>query len=358
MNHAKAVGTRGMRFLIHLLTLALAILIFWLLGFLVRDVKSIEGPDYKLLEERHVDKALVAKADEIGKQIAALDRNLEERREEQRLARDSSQNLQNTINQLVELQKLSLQKDVPFSDAEKENLSSSLARFLQSQENYQNLNRTITGMTAEKSRLAEEERQALQQLDSLKEPAMKEYHNLLRRHRVKLAAIQLVILIPLLALAAYLLVRRRGSLYFPLYLALGAASLFRVALVIHEYFPARLFRYILILALLAAVARILVHLIRSAAFPQKDRLLQQYREAYERFLCPVCQFPIRTGPRRFLFWTRRTVHKVLPASAGPSQDEAYTCPACGTLLYEKCSACGKIRHALLPHCEHCGACKD
>ncbi|HPB32935.1 MAG TPA: hypothetical protein PLB62_15915, partial [Candidatus Sumerlaeota bacterium] len=175
---------------------------------------------------------------------------------------------------------------------------------------------------------------------------------------VKLAAIQLVILIPLLALAAYLLIRRRGSLYFPLYLALGAASLFRVALVIHEYFPARLFRYILILALLAAVARILVHLIRSAAFPQKDRLLQQYREAYERFLCPVCQFPIRTGPRRFLFWTRRTVHKVLPASAGPLQDEVYTCPACGTLLYEKCSACGKIRHALLPHCEHCGACKD
>ena len=88
-----------------------------------------------------------------------------------------------------------------------------------------------------------------------------------------------------------------------------------------------------------------------------DRQIKQYREAYERFLCPVCEYPIRTGLRRFLYWTRRTVHKTIPAQASsgqPLQDEPYSCPSCGTTLFEDCRQCGHSRHSLLPHCSHCG----
>ena len=67
--------------------------------------------------------------------------------------------------------------------------------------------------------------------------------------------------------------------------------------------------------------------------------------------------PIRTGPRRFLYWIRRTVHKTIPpqASSGqPLQDEPYSCPSCGTTLFEDCRQCGHSQHSLLPHCSHCG----
>ena len=164
-----------------------------------------------------------------------------------------------------------------------------------------------------------------------------------------------MILVPLLIVAAYLLMRKRGSIYYPLFLAIGGATLLKVALVIHEYFPTRYFKYILILALLAVVARLLVYLIRIIAFPKVEWLRRQYREAYERFLCPICEYPIRTGPRKFLYWTRRTVHKVLPQGNCPGVEEPYTCPSCGTTIFEVCASCQKVRHSLLTHCEHCGA---
>ena len=43
------------------------------------------------------------------------------------------------------------------------------------------------------------------------------------------------------------------------------------------------------------------------------------------------------------------------ASSGqPLQDEPYSCPSCGTTLFEDCRQCGHSRHSLLPHCSHCG----
>lgn len=102
------------------------------------------------------------------------------------------------------------------------------------------------------------------------------------------------------------------------------------------------------------VARLLIHFIRSIAFPKAESLVKQYREAYERFLCPVCEYPIRIGPRRFLFWARRTVNRnIVPTDKG-EQEEPYTCPSCGSTLFEECTSCHKIRHVLLPNCVHCG----
>ena len=177
-------------------------------------------------------------------------------------------------------------------------------------------------------------------------------------HRLRLAFYQLLILVPLLLATAYPLAKRRSSLYYPLFLAVGGATLLKVALVVHEYFPSRYFKYILIFVLLLVVARLLVHLIRTVAFPKAAWMKRQYREAYERFLCPVCEYPIRTGPRKFLYWTRRTVHKVLPQGDSSVVEEAYTCPACGTAVFEVCDSCKKVRHSLLDHCEHCGATKE
>ncbi len=345
------------RFSTRLFTVVLAILVFWVLGFLVEDIESIQGPRYDEIESRHVDQGLVGKTRELAIDISAMDRAISNKRDEMRIASDSSQNLQKTINQLIELQKLSVQKSAALPDTGQANLSESLTHFLDSQKLYQAHNTELSRLTDRKRALEAEKLETERKIENQRAPARDEFRRLRERHDLRLAALQLMILIPLLAAGAFLMARKRGSIYFPLFLGYGSAVLIKVSLVIHEYFPSRYFKYVLVIGLLIAVARLLVYFIRVVAFPKAQWLTRQYREAYECFLCPVCEYPIRTGPRRFLFWTRRTVNRiVLPREV--TELEPYTCPACGTALFEECQSCHGVRHSLLPFCEHCRAEKD
>lgn len=342
------------RFSIRLFTVILAVLVYWVLGFLVEDIESIKGPQFDEIEKQHVDQRLVERQKQLTADIAGADRAITNKNDEMRIVSDSSQNLQLTINQLIELQKLTVQKSVTLPKAEQTNLSESLTHFLGSQKQYQTHNAELSKLTEQKRTLESEKIGIEKKIEQQREPAKKEYQRLREKHDLRLAVFQLLILIPLLAVGAFLIVKKSGSVYFPLFLGYGAATLLKVSLVIHKYFPARYFKYIFVLGLLIAVVKLLIYFIRVVSFPKAQWLTKQYREAYERFLCPVCEYPIRTGPRKFLFWTRRTVNNiVLPKEA--QEEKVYSCPACGTGLFEECSGCHNIRHALLPYCQHCNA---
>ena len=352
----KAKGTWLTRFAIRLFTVVLGILVFWVLGFLVGDIRSLPGPSYHEIEQQHLDQRLVDQLESLEKQITDLSHQIDNQREKQRLVGDSSRNLQQTINQLIELQRLGIQKGMDLSDTKQASFAATMNQFFESQKKYQELGQTVADMLERKQALVGEKEQVAEQIELQRRPARQEFDRLSEKHRLKLAFLQLAILLPILAVAALVILSQRTSIYFPLYLAFGAAALFKVALVVHEYFPSKYFKYVLIGVLLLVVARLLVYFIRTVAFPKAQWLLKQYREAYERFLCPVCEYPIRTGPRRYLFWTRRTVNKaVVPTGQGASPEEKYTCPACGSALYEECPSCHQVRHAMLPHCTHCGA---
>ena len=342
------------RFAIHVFTFILGVLCFWLLGFVVDDIASIEGPQYDTIEAKHLNKGLLEKKAAQEAQVEEFSKRIENQQESQLLLGASSQNLQQTINQLLDLQKQGLEKNVAFSDKEQATVASSLNLFLENQKQYQELNQSLSEMLRQKQVMEEEERRTEQQLENERKPAKEEFESLNERHRWKIALLQLAVLLPLLGIGALLIVKQRGSIYYPFYLASSGAILLKVALVIHEYFPSRYFHYILIGALIVAVARLLIYLIRATAFPKVQTLLKQYREAYERFLCPVCEYPIRRGPRRFLFWTRRTVNKLVVPDPSKEEEQSYLCPTCGTSIFEECPSCHKIRHALLPYCEHCG----
>lgn len=342
------------RFAIHCLTVFFAVLIYWLLGFLVDDIQSLQGPDFSSIEAKHLDRETLTTLESLSAEIAELTRQIEQQEGAQRRLEDSSQSLQQTLDQLLELQKLSLEKDAEFSHTEDENFTKSLSLFLENQTNYQELGQHITVLLQQKQALEKKGRDIGQQLEQQRWLAHKEYTELQETHRRNLALLQLALLVPLLAVAVMLILRQRTRLYFPFFLALGGATLLKAGIVIHAYFPTRYFRYILIGALLLAVARILIYFIRGLAFPKTQWLMKQYREAYERFLCPVCEYPIRLGPRKFLYWTRRTVNKLVVPGEHDEKPQAYTCPSCGIALFEECSSCHNIRHALLPHCMHCG----
>ena len=114
--------------------------------------------------------------------------------------------------------------------------------------------------------------------------------------------------------------RLRGSVYFPLFLAFGGATLLKVALVVRGFVSTRWFQYVFILALLAVVARLL-RVPSSASWPFPTRSgPPPISRGVQQFLCPLCEYPIRTGPRSPL-WTRRTVHKVLPPPEAEGKGE-------------------------------------
>lgn len=344
------------RFLVHLFTVVLGVLIYWLLGFVLRDIESWPGPDYGALEEQMLEPALVKQVADVQAGLSDLERQIAEQKSRQAILRDSTANSQQTMNQLLEIQRLSLQKNVTPTAEEQKALADSEVLFLSHQKQYQESNETIAGLNA-RSRDLEQQRRALDQtLAERRRPVQAEYARLEANHRWKIAACKLAALTPLLAIAVWLFLTRRSGTYASVVYAFGAAVLLKIILVMHEYFPAVYFKYILILGCLAVVLKMLIYLLRMIAHPKTDWLLKQYREAYEAFLCPVCEYPIRRGPLKFLFWTRRSIKKlVLPANAASEVEQPYTCPMCGTRLFEECGQCHAIRHALLPVCEKCGA---
>jgi hypothetical protein len=336
-------------------SLALGLLVYWLLTFIVDDIATWPGPDYPALEQQMLDPALVREQREIEVQTEDVQRQIGEREGRQRLLRDSTQSSERTMNQLLEIHRLGLEKNVEPTEAEQQALAEAEQRFLDNQTQYQQLNTELVQLN-DQLRGLERRRAALEErLRAARRPIQEEFQRLRHRHELKLAAVKLAVLLPLSLIALALFLKRRHGIYAPLIYAFGIALAAKVAVVMHQHFPTRYFKYILILAALAMVIRILVYLLRRLAQPGRGYLLKQYREAYERFFCPICEYPIRRGPLKFVFWSRRSIKKLHfpPPSQAPS-DEPYTCPACGTQLFETCPSCGKVRHSLLPVCTVCG----
>ena len=344
------------RWLVRLFTVLFGLLALWLMGFLMDDISTWPGPDYQALEIEMLDPALVQTDKRLSEEIDDVQRNIEAEQARQRILQDSTDNAQRTMNQLLEFQKLSLEKGVTPTEQEQLALANSQQQFLTNQTQYQQLTEQIAGLEEQLRGLKGEQRTNNEQLEDARVPVRKEYERLSLRHELLLASVKLAVLVPLLIVGIVLFLKMRESLYVPLIAAFGVAVAARVMWVMHEHFPARYFKYVLIVTFLAIVTQALISLLKVVAFPKPDWLRKQYREAYEAFLCPVCSFPIRRGPLKFLYWTRRSIRKLqIPAAAERDGREPYSCPSCGTRLFEECSSCGKIRHSLLPTCEHCGA---
>ncbi len=347
------------RFLVGLFTIVFCLLFYWLLGFVVRDIATWPGPVYADIERKVLDPGLADKEVALRSQLEEVNRTIKEQRDRQQVLRDSTSNSELTMNRMLEIQKLSLEKGIASTAAERDALVKSREVFLANQAQYQRINEDVSRLSEEARRLEAEQRNVTKELNTHRPRVQQEYQVLYERHQLKLAGAKLAFLLPLLAAAVFLFVKKRAGLYAPLIYAFGLAVLVKATMVMHEHFPTRYFKYVLLLVAIGLVAAVLIHLLRSIAFPKSEDLLKQYREAYERFLCPVCAFPARRGPLKYLFWTRRSVTKLrVPPSSGGAEDEPYSCPACGTRLFEVCASCQTIRPSLLPTCPKCGGHKD
>lgn len=355
MSGIQRKGTALQRGLKGLFCVLFGFLAYWLLGYLIDDLGHVQAPNYSDIEKRLIDPDLLKKSESLTQKATEIQNELSSQQQQQQNLRDSTSSAQTTMNQLLAFQKLSLEKGVKPTEEEQQALAESQKVFLANQKQYQKLTEEIGMLQLQLTKVREESRQLDQSLASVRAGANEEYAKLIRRQEFWEAAVKLGILTPLLVGALWLFYRTRGSIYVPLYVAFAVAVAFKVLFVMHEYFPSRAFRYVLIVTSLIVVTRALIALLRSIARPGVQLLLNQYREAYEYFVCPNCNFPIRRGPLKSLYWTRRTLKKlrIVPTDSG-AVEKPYCCPSCSTQLFEECSNCQQVRHSLLPTCEHCG----
>ena len=347
------------RLMVYFFSLLFGLLVYWLLGFVVRDIGTWPGPDYEEVQRQMLDAPLLEQLESLRLQIEETNRTITDYRQRQEVLRDSTANSEQTMNQLLELQRLTLQKGMNSSTEEQQALAESQKLFLANQTRYQQINEQIATLSEQLRDLERRQRDAQRVVDTQREPIQQEFQARYSRHQWKLAALKLSVLVPLLAVAGWLFLKGRGGMYAPLIYGFGLAVLVKVGVVMQQHFPKRYFKYVLIGVAIVLVARVLIYLLRMRAYPKADWLLKQYREAYEHFLCPVCSYPIRRGPLRYLFWTRRTLRRLrIPRQSEAELDESYTCPACGTVLFEECPSCHAIRHSLLPTCTKCGATRE
>ena len=358
MNKSKRKGSITHQILVFVLTGVFALLFFWLLGFVMDDIGTWPGPDYAALEKRVLDQDLVQTADSLAAQTEETNREIGELRNRQTLLKDSIDNSTRTMDQLLEIQRLSLEKESELSPAEQSAMSDNIQLFLLNQQQYQKLNDEISELNEQLIDLQHQQRENQERLETAREPILEDFRAQQERYDLWVAALKLAVLIPLLLIVLLLFLKKRESIYVPLTYAAAMAVAVKGIQVMHQHFPERYFKYILILVSLTVVTWILVRLLRMVAFPNKDWLLKQYREAYEAFLCPVCTYPIRRGPLKYMSWTRGSIRKAtfrLAPAESTDTEEAYSCPMCGTRLFEPCASCETIRHSLLPACEKCGA---
>jgi len=347
MENKKRVASWGTRIAINCFTLILAVLFFWFLGFILKDLRTLPGPDYQMATASFFDSKLQGEAKTLGRNIADIRRTITKMEEQQKMLRDVSADLEKTLDRLKE-------SGVDDDVKAKELATVSWQQLLEQRQEIMTLGNKIIESNNETATLEAQKAEIDSKLSVQGQAAQAHYAKSYNRHRLLTAFYQIGILSPFFLASVYFLTRCRRSPYFPIYLALGLATLFQIGFVMFEYFPREYFKYILIGFLIVTILWLLIYAIRSVAKPTLERIMKQNRESYERFLCTTCEYPIRTGPRTFLYWTRRTIHKVLPKADATEDEEVYRCPCCGTSLYETCPACGKIRHAQLEFCRHCG----
>jgi len=353
----KFKGTWIQRLVIIFLGIVLGVLLFWLLGFITRDIDSLRGPDRSKVEEKYVDAELVERQKSLNGTLDDIKENIKNKREQRDILKDSTDNLQNTINQLLSIQKQNVERNLNLSAEQPQIFVESQAMFLENQKQYQALNKEIAELTAQQRQLDKKMAAVSKEIKGQRALAWPEYEGLRSKHRWKIGALKLAVMIPIFLIVAWVFIKKRSGTYWPIIYAAFIAAFVKISLVAHEYFPKKYFKYIALLVIIAIVLKLLVYLIKRIISPEKDWLIKQYQEAYDKSVCPICSKPVRIGPLRYAVGGKRR-GLVLLAGQGQggqaAKQELYTCPSCGTELYEKCDKCGDIRHSLLPFCEHCG----
>ena len=92
----KLKGPWVQRVAIIFLSVVLGVLLFWLLGFVTKDIASMRGPDFSEVQANYVDAGLVQQQKSLKESLDIIKKDIGNKREQQAIVRDSTDSLRNT----------------------------------------------------------------------------------------------------------------------------------------------------------------------------------------------------------------------------------------------------------------------
>ena len=355
-------STWSLRMLIWLGSALLSILFIWLIGFLLHDAGGFRKVDYDALRRAVVNADSEKKLAGMEAALAENNRQIATAEERAQFQRGMADNSRTTLDQMLELQKATLARGESISAEQQQALVEGQKSFLANQSAFETEEGKALELKSAKRQCEAEIAAVRSEIEAQKQIVDKKFRAETERRDLQAGFLKIAILMPMVIAAAWLFIGKRQSHLMPLILAFGVAVFWRLIWVIHEHFPTNYQKYIVIAVAIVVLIRLLTYLIRIASQPNPAQMLKRYREAYtsRKQECPVCGFPIQraspTASQGVELQGKSGGHNVLIAMTGFDTGETpYTCPSCGTMLFETCRACGKVRHSLLPACRHCGA---
>ncbi len=196
------------RFAVLLFTGVLGILCFWFLGFLIRDVGSLRGPEYKTIEKDYVSQDLLVLQENLSKKAINLQRQIKLTREKNNLIRSTSRTYQSTLDQVL----TTLRRLPEFKLSHLDSIAQNLQSFEENQQQLQSQYRDLDKLIEEKAVVEQEIANVKQRLDEQRRAAREAHRREMSQHRMLLGLLQIAILLPILGLSGYLLARKREGL--------------------------------------------------------------------------------------------------------------------------------------------------
>jgi predicted RNA-binding Zn-ribbon protein involved in translation (DUF1610 family) len=349
--------TRGSRIGAFFLSTTLTFLWIWLLAFLLEDVGRMSPVSYDEIYAAGMPSELVEELSGVDREVRLLERGIERQEQIQGVLKRDMETSGEVMGQMMDLQRLALEKGSVPSEAERDALATAQETFLSSQGQYreanieiQSANRTLFGLQQRRTGL--ETRKA-----AAEAPIQKSYRAKVRVRALMEACVRLGILIPLFLVAAATVRRRWRHPWRPIYQSFLVATFWTLGYEMFEQFPALYFKYIAILTAIGITIAFLAWIIRKSTSPSPSLVLARNRAAYMESVCPVCAFKLSRTPIQGAPAVKRR-GQAPQEPAGPLVPEGrvdFSCPSCGTGVFEACGECSGSRHSLLPFCEGCGA---
>ena len=222
----KKSGPISHRIMIYFFSAVLTLLLIWSIDYLLSDIGNIPGPSRKEIEMRFVGNDLIKEQKNLKSEKKKITTQIKNETENQKLLEIGMSGSKDTMNQLLGLHRLALEKNVRPTLDQQNALAERQTLYLSNQKEFQTANAQISNLTKQQQDLEQQINLINQQVTERLTQSETEFNNLLQAHRWKMAGLKLLVILPLLVGSTWLVIKKRKSDFSPLIFSFLIATFF------------------------------------------------------------------------------------------------------------------------------------